>query len=487
MEMRKRLDRIVRSRRRPAATEQGFAMLEVAIAILILAVGLFAVAQTTVASVSSTLKTRQREAATATVNQRLESLRSNGYANLKLKKGTVPPPPTTFKDDDGVTYTTLIDTAGTCTTCVQYHSIITTNNFTFTAYTIVIGVDDASDGLGLLDKDHQTVDFKKVIVQVFSSTVPNSTFTYKTETIIHDTTQDPVDPVQGLEVQILDQSGAQVIDDNLVWTISIPLLGILDEEIDEGKWDNFSIAPGTYTCTVTRTESTRDWYPVGTDPATDSTSNLACTVTAGNITTWATSWTAASDCPATPLKFGDLDVQVQSAQTGNGIVGATVDPVPTAGQLPDPPPGVTGGLGGVTFTAIPVGAYTLTATATGYTPKSGVAACVTTTAGATVVISMQPNTFIPANVQVRVKWTGSGTTTWKVYLNATTVISQDIGHNLTGVFNFGPPAGTYDVKVYCVAKTENLREQVLAQTFVAGVTYYYPGPDASKVYSESKC
>ena len=51
----------------------------------------------------------------------------------------------------------------------------------------------------------QTVDYKRIVVEIQSTAgAPGPSFDYKTESIVHDVTKDPVTPVQGLHIEIHD-------------------------------------------------------------------------------------------------------------------------------------------------------------------------------------------------------------------------------------------------------------------------------------------
>jgi prepilin-type N-terminal cleavage/methylation domain-containing protein len=475
------LVRLVRNRFH--AAQEGFTLIELMAAMFVLAVGVFAIADLTSNQLSKGLYTRERDTAIGEVNRQVETLRSTSFTNLQLNPNAAIPG--TYTDDDGSVYTPLV--AGAANTAyVNYQQAVTISPFSFTVTTIIAAVDDPSDGIGAADQNSNTVDYKKAIVTIHSTDKTN--FTYKVETIVRDTSNDPITPVQGLEIQILDANGDQVQDDNTTWTIDVSGAGVSGDEIVEGEYDSFALATGTFTCTISNTDDTREWYPQGQVNATSE--SFTCTVTPGQITTYQRTWVQPDDCQVLAGQTGDLTVIVTDNSGGAGLVGASVDPTPSGGQAPDPAAQTTGSLGGTTFTGIPTGPYNLSASMTGYTTKSGNQACVTPTQGDPTAISLQatvgnPN---PATVNVLVKYTGGGTKAFKVYLSDTVVITQDISKNQTKTFTFMPQPGTYYLHIFCVAgNKENLKESVDPVNFSASTTYYYPGPTSSSFYSENKC
>jgi Tfp pilus assembly protein PilV len=467
--------------RRRLQREDGFALVELMAALLILSVGLFAIAHLTSNQLSKTLYTRERDVAIAEATKQIETLRSTSFANLKLNPNAAIP--ATWTDDDAAhtVYTPLVASSSS-SSYVNYQQSVTLSQFTFSVTIIIAAIDDSADGIGASDQNTNTLDYKRVIVMV--SATDRTAFTYKLETNVRDTSTDPITPVQGFQVLILNTDGDQVQDDSLSWTIDIPGAGVSEQEVDEGEYSNFALPPGTYSCTINNTDSTRDWYPQGTPNGT--TDTFTCSVSAGTINTYQRTWVEPVDCQVLAGVNGDLSVNV-TENDGSGILGATVDPTPSGGQVPDPAPQTTGSLGGATFTGIPTGPYVLSAAATGHNTKSGIAACVTPTTGVPVVVSLSP-TGTAAAVNVNVKYTGKGTKTWRVYLSAGIVIAQDISKDQTKTFSFTPPAGTYFVHVYCVSGSrENLRESLDNQSFTGSTTYWYPGPTTSDAFTENKC
>ena len=55
----------------------------------------------------------------------------------------------------------------------------------------------------------------------------------------------------------------EITDDAYDWQMDITGADIQADEVDEGIYQNFSLAVGTYTCTLTNTRPSKDWYPLG--------------------------------------------------------------------------------------------------------------------------------------------------------------------------------------------------------------------------------
>ena len=487
--------------RRRLEGEAGFTMIELMAALFVLSVGIFALSRLTQNELSSTLYTRERDVAIVQANQQMENLRATAFANLQLNPSASIP--TSYTDDDGTvysqtswtynptpnTYNKIMVAAATNSAYVTYQQTVNVAPYTFTVKTLVMGIDDPADGLQAVDQNANTLDYKRVILTIASTDKTN--FTYKVESIIRDRSGDPITPVQGIQIEVDDSTGTQVTDDSVNWTIDISGAGILGDEIDEGEYDNYALAAGTYTCTVNNTDTTRDWVPIAQTghTTTNSSDSFPCVVAAGQInTTLVSQWQEPTDCTFTPGVSGDLGVQVTDSDTGAPLVGATVQLTPTGGQGVNPPSQTTGSFGGTTFSQILTGPYTMAVSQSGYSTKNGINVCVTQTQGSTVTVSLGQPPSQPATVNVLVKWTGGGTKTWRVYLSDTRVLSIDISKNQTATFTFRPPAGTYFVHVYCVAgKKENLRESVDNQAIAGSTTYWYPGPGSGNTFTENKC
>ena len=103
-------------------------------------------------------------------------------------------------------------------------------------------MDDPSDSTGASYADGDTTDYKRVFVEISSTTGP--AFTYRAQTSIHDTTKDPAVKVQGVNVEILDDAtGAVINDDAFEWRITITGAGVTDEDVHEGTTTTTTCPP----------------------------------------------------------------------------------------------------------------------------------------------------------------------------------------------------------------------------------------------------
>ena len=76
--------RVRRALRRRHGAEDGFTIVEVLAAMMVLTVGIMGLAQLGTGMVVSTLRTRQRENAIAESNRQLETLRASGFAEPRF-------------------------------------------------------------------------------------------------------------------------------------------------------------------------------------------------------------------------------------------------------------------------------------------------------------------------------------------------------------------------------------------------------------------
>ena len=481
--------RVRRALRRRHGAEDGFTIVEVLAAMMVLTVGIMGLAQLGTGMVVSTLRTRQRENAIAESNRQLETLRASGFARLVLDPTGAP---ASYTADDGATYTTAIlkGAAGCGTACVPYSQSVTTNGFTYTVKTIIVGIDDPADGTGVSDADHNTTDYKRVFVELSSTGNSGPAFTYKVQTDIHNLTTDPVETVQGIHVvvQIVNPDGTQATttDPDTGATVSVATpdngftvaldgaAGVIDGDVADGVYNNYDLPVGSYPCTVTNNTTTASYHPLGNPTA--NADSATCTVTVNTITTVTSQWVGA-DCSAVAGQAGDLFVHVTSSATGAVINNATVTLTPAA---PYAPPATTTGDYVWNAPSIATGPYSLSVAASGYVTQS-TNTCVYNGFDAQVNVVLDTVPVVPqATVNVVIKNTGSATANIEVKVGTTYVQTKSLNHNALGTYTFSVNAGTYEVTVYCVTTTENLKKTWSGKVFSANVTYWLPGPDGTK-------
>ena len=441
--------------------EEGFSLVEMVVALLVLGIAMGGLAHLTASSLVTSSRNRQREVAVGLTNQLMEEIRANGYDNIKMQSG-----PATYVDN-GVSKPTLMD--GSCTTCLVHQRTVVSGRYTFTVSTWVYGVDDAADGLAGSDADLLTVDYKRVILEVAATA--GASFRYKVDTIIHDTESEPVVAVQGIRLELRDPAnGNQIIGStDYVWELTISGAGIDAAEVDEGVYENFTLPAGAYTCLLKNTPSSSGWHPVGT---TNAEETFGCTVLDGAITTTARYWTQDQTCSYTPGLTGRLWVRVLTPD-GTPLAGAMVDAAPAAGQPTNPPATSTDANGDVTFNPVDTGDYTVSVTATGYDPSPPLTTCITTTVPTQPQLTFTLNPTPPpqqtATVNVIVKSKKDGVRTIKAVLEDGPQLyeqQQDFNKDQTKTFTFTPVFGTYNVRVYCLKNGKwNKKKEDKKETF----------------------
>lgn len=461
---------------RRARSDDGFSVVEIVIALSLLAIVIVGVGQIASSALLHGLRNRERETAVAISNRAIEEVRSNGYENVAMVDG-----PASYTDSDG-TYTTLQDAA--CTTCLTHSQPVSEDGFDFTLETYVIGIDDPDDGSGTSDADGLTVDYKRVVVQVSSPT--DAGFTYTVETIVHDTTSEEDVVVQGVSIEIHDPEGQLVADDG-EWELDIAGAGITDAVVTEGLYSNFAMAAGTYTCTLSNTDSSESWYPSGNESATSET--FQCSVTAESVTTIIRTWETADDCPAISGIRSDLWIKVVD-NTGADLTGASVDPAPADLQPENPAPASTLN-GEVIFPGALIGDYTLAVSKAGYVTQTGLNVCLTATEATEphLVVTLIANAP-PESAEVHVTFMSKkkGTKNWKLVLEDGPQYYEQqlsVSKNQTATFIIVPVEyGEYDIVLYCQKKEDqdkwNKRKENKDETFsVPSPPYTYDFGDVN--------
>lgn len=284
-------------RARHQTGEGGFTLVEVMVAMLLLAIALTGLAQLAGSQTVASLRTRIRQVATSYVNQELESLRSMTYTRLAMdpSDGTIP-------TKSG--YTAVYGTAG-CggTSCLVYsRSVSLTNSqvsgtncsaavagscFTFTETRWVGQISGAA--------------YKTVFVSVASTSGPS--FTYASQTDVSGATTNNPTAVTAIEVDLqqVDPSTGLPVTDPTTGIAEVPPDGFIVTVLQGGT----TIAQGTeadgafnvtsglspnasYTCTVTNPggASFSTWGPYSA-----SDSSFSCnTGNAGTTASYTSNW-----------------------------------------------------------------------------------------------------------------------------------------------------------------------------------------------------
>jgi hypothetical protein len=460
-----------------------------------------------------TMGARVRQSAVGLANQQIEQIRGTAYASIMTKAGTTPAPPASFTDDAAKVFTTtptlqsdgskvnllIAASAAACPNCIVYQPPgINAGGHSFTVTQVVLAVDDASDSLA--PTDTVPIDYKRAIVQV-SSVRP--AFTYTAQTIIHDVTNDPVTPVQGIQVEIHDEGSDSspdndwdgdpsttndlVSDDSFEWSVTIPEAGVDGAMTEEGTYTNFALEPGPYTVTVANTDDSKDWYPSGLTTAQSET--FTCTVTTKQVTTCSRKWLQRSVCLVAPGQTGKLWIKVLKLDPllpdGFPLENVTIDPAPLPDlpSSPDPAPVIGNGLpatgqnGDYIWDAtLPVGPYNVSASLLGFQTRTQ-QTCVTPqdrdTPHLTFTLVLNP-IGATSIADVTLLYTGGGNQTFVVNLVGTQSYEQQqlLSKNVAKVYHFTPLPGTYTISVSCLKKgTPNLKDSKLNQSILLTPAY----------------
>jgi type II secretory pathway pseudopilin PulG len=180
--------RAVRRLSQRLATEEGFTLVEALVAITVLSVGAFAVAQAMLFGLGSSGLARQRLAARTALDQQMETARSLNYDNLVLSDpdpglthATDPDDPDFWVDTTNQTYDPdgagslapegLVRVAGSSPSLEHYQNPLIQGATTYSVYRYVTWVDSPTDGLGVSDvdtngDDANGEDYKRVTIVV---------------------------------------------------------------------------------------------------------------------------------------------------------------------------------------------------------------------------------------------------------------------------------------------------------------------------------
>jgi prepilin-type N-terminal cleavage/methylation domain-containing protein len=337
-------------RARHQAGEGGFTLVEVMVAMLLLAIALTGLAQLAGSQMVASLRTRVRQVAISYINQELESLRSMTYTRLANdpSDSTVP----TSKSVGGTTYNEVTGTSG-CggTNCLTYsrsvnltNNQVSGNNFTFTE-TRWVGTAGGA--------------YKTVFVTLTATSGPS--FTYSSQTDVSGATTNNPTAVTALDVDLqqVDSSGnvvtdpttglAEVPPDGFNVTVMQGSTAIASGTTADGTFGVTSgLTPSTsYTCTVSNPggASFSTWVAYSA-----SDSSFTCsTGTAGTTSTYTSRWEQAGCTFTSSAPDGSLTVTVFNT-SGNPVQGVQVNLTQKQGQA-NPPAGTTNTAGQVTWSA----------------------------------------------------------------------------------------------------------------------------------------
>jgi hypothetical protein len=298
---------------RHARGDEGLSLIETVAALVVFALIMSGLAAGMALFAHTTALTKVRNSATSLAQQVAESGKTIPVNELAICTGGGAPANYTFQT---VSYPVV--TGGT--PCLPYSSTRSSNGVTYTITQLVIQT--KSDTV-----NSQPVVEKQLIVTVaWSTPSPGS---YTTNTLISGKNTLAAQATVGLRININDSTGTLVAASNLTWDYTVVSGGTTyaSGSTADGTSGLLSLSPGTYTCQVVPESDAGQSYDPGTnagmtiDSTTESITGT-CTVTAGSIADWNTSWAEVTSC-ASGTTHGSASITVTD-QGGTVIQGATV-------------------------------------------------------------------------------------------------------------------------------------------------------------------
>jgi hypothetical protein len=343
--------------------------------------------------------TKVRNSATTMAQQLTESARTISLSQIAVCTGGGQPSSYTYQS---TSYTVVTGN----TPCVPYSQTRSgANGVTFTIKELVL---KASDGSWDVTVNNQPIG-KRMLVVTVSWAVPSSG-SYTTSTMLTGKNTLAASVPVGLRLNINDSTGTLVSATNLVWdyTVTNATGTVASGTTDDGTSGLLSLSPGAYTCSVVPEDDAGQSYDPGTnagmtiDSTTESISGT-CSVNAGTITDWNTTWTEVTDCQVGTIK-GSATITVKD-QSGSLVSGATVQLTNANGGAS--PSSVNTNASGVAFFNKTVNddIYTYTITKAGYqtatnlgpicvAPGANTSATGTISALSTCVVSSAKGTMV---------------------------------------------------------------------------------------------
>ncbi len=336
---------MVRTPRATVQNDDGMTIVELLVAAFLLMIMVGASLTTVGLTLVTSRQARAVAVASATANAQVEEYRTFTFDTVALDDdGTLP-----ATHDDGTGPHPVIKLSG-CTDCPPHVETVTdlTGDYTVTRW--VLGIDDAADGVAASDVDGDTVDYKRVIVEVAWTHQRGGDVTIVTN-IRQDGTKAP-SPPQGIAFEILDETGARFenVEDEFPIKVTMGSTDYEDTAV-EGYNTIYGIPTGAGFCSSAAPSIL--WEPVG--PTTK-----ACSVAAGQVTSVSFTWRFVP-CD-TELGPGTSVVTVRDSD--DLVNGAEVTVRKTFGDLASFGP-VTTVDGVAEFTALPSGIYSVTVVASG--------------------------------------------------------------------------------------------------------------------------
>jgi prepilin-type N-terminal cleavage/methylation domain-containing protein len=446
----------VRRRLRPGPDQAGFTLVEVMVAMLLLAIMMTGLARVTGAEVLATLSSHVQQAETSFMTQELEAFHSMSYTGLAMDPSQYTPSTTYTDPSSSTTYSVVFSSSGCGAggTCIAYTSTLSIGNISFNETRVVVGVGTAP-----------TWNYKKVFVTLASTSGP--TFTYRASTDVSGATTNNPASANTLQVatQAVTSGGAQLNDSSTGnpvvppdgFGVAVTGAGSDNGTTTDGAWSTTTLSAGTYTCTVSNPGAGyQDWVSY---PGLSSTSTGSCIAPGTTTSQW-----EEVGCTTGAAK-GSLTVTVENA-AGTAVNGANITLTAIGSQNGKAPGALKTTSGVAQFNAtVPAGPWGVSITGTlpkGYlAPLTGSSTCVwgATTSLLSMTLVSDGGTPKTATISVPVENSAPGGTS-TLELQATDssgneyIQQQDLDSGTQSTFTLQVDAtttytGSYTVTLYC--------------------------------------
>lgn len=360
-----------RLRARHQTGEGGFTLVEVMVAMILLAIGLTGLAQLAGSQLVDTLKSHIRQSAVTYVNQELEGFRSMSYGRVALDPSVTTP----WTSPNGMTFTSSTPSApvygspncalsSTCLSFLKQPQLSIGSNgqtFNFNEYRWVTAPNA----------------FYKT-VYVFLQATSGPSFTYWSQTNVSGATNTTPTAINALELdlQAVTSAGAQMTDSS---GNNVPLNGFqitvtgtgvnLSDSSADSSWTTTTIPAGSYTCTVSNAGQGWVTYPGGS-----ASSSFPCNDPGQYTVQWQLI-NCQDPTVDTAGAFNTLTVTLVNSDN-QGINNIKIHLSGSTGhQKPVPGDQNTNASGVATFSNVPPGWYTINVGPAGYFASNGSTVC----------------------------------------------------------------------------------------------------------------
>jgi type II secretory pathway pseudopilin PulG len=323
------VDRVRRFALRSLRSDEGLGLVETVVALFVFSLIMAGLAGSMVMFAHSTTLARARASATTLAQQYVEKARAIGATSLMNCDNATPLPPTTTSFHGKTGLTVAKDSSANC---IKYQTTPTQDGLTFSVTRLVILTENSKTDIA-----GQPINEKYLVVQVSWTDAGGATKTYELDTVFNQNGSITAVPAQGIRFVVKDINGNILAADSSSWAISITggnctvaaPCAASDATTAEGTYSQVDLAPGSYTCTATRTSDASAGYTGAPSPynplmtsVTDASITGPCSVSANTVTDFPTTWKSATDC-AQSATTGTVNFTVTDTNN-TGLTGMTV-------------------------------------------------------------------------------------------------------------------------------------------------------------------